>query len=606
MPSPAAVLPRAEVPAAHRWNAESVFKTPAAWQAAYEAAGARLAEFKAFEGHLADGPTRLADYYETFESIYNQVGHVYFYAIMSQSCDSSDAAANAMAGQAGGLFGRLLAAVAYAEPELLAIGRETLDRWVAGEPRLAMLPHYLDDLFRKQEHVRSAEVEELLGALSDPFGQIDNTAEMLQSVEMPFEPATPQSGALLPVTQGTIDALLSHPDRDARRSAWEHYRDGYLAYKETLASNLTAAIKRDVFYARARRYDTSLEAALFEHNVPPSVFRSLIETFQKHIPTWQRYWAVRRKALGVDKLYPYDIWAPIARTQPTVEYAEAVEWISAGMAPLGKDYVRVLRQGCLKDRWVDIYPNVGKRQGAFSFGWPGTHPFIMHNYNDDLKSMSTLAHELGHSMHSYLTWQNQPGIYKDYSLFVAEVASNFNQAMVRAHLMKSNPDPEFQIALIEEAMSNFHRYFFIMPTLARFELEMHERVEAGEGLTADAMNARMLELYQEGYGDELDADGARTGITWATFGHLYANYYVFQYATGISAAHALAQGILDGKDGAVDRYLGMLKAGSSLYPVDALQLAGVDMRTPEAVETTFGVLAGYVDRLEQLVAARDA
>jgi oligoendopeptidase F len=207
-------------------------------------------------------------------------------------------------------------------------------------------------------------------------------------------------------------------------------------------------------------------------------------------------------------------------------------------------------------------------------------------------------------MHSYLTWQTQPGIYASYSLFVAEVASNFNQALVRDYLMKANPDPEFQIALIEEAMNNFHRYFFIMPLLARFELEMHERVEQGEGLTAEAMNARMLELYQEGYGAELDADGERTGITWATFGHLYMNFYVFQYATGISAAHALAQRVLEGETGAAERYLDMLKSGGSRYPMDALAQAGVDMRTPEAVETTFGVLASYVDRLEQLVDAR--
>ena len=604
MPSPITVLPRAEVQPEHRWNAESMFATPADWQVAYAAADARLAEIKAFEGRLAEGPGTLADFLEVSQAILQQVGHVYFYAVMTQSCDSSDAAANAMAGQAGGLFGRFQAASAFTDPELLAIGRETLEQWMTDEPRLAVAQHYAENLFRKQAHVRSAEVEELLGALSEPNEQIGNTAEMLQSTEMRFEPATPPSGELLPVTQGTLDALLTHPDRDARRSAWEHYRDGYLSFKETLASNLIASMKFDVFYARARRYESSLEASLFENNVPVAVFRNLVDTFQKHIPTWQRYWAVRRKALGVAKLYPYDIWAPVAKTQPEVEYKQAIEMISEGMAPLGDDYVKALRKGCLQDRWVDIYPNVGKRQGAFSFGWQGTHPFIMHNYNNDLKSMSTLAHELGHSMHSYLTWQNQPGLYADYSLFVAEVASNFNQALVRAHLMKTNPDPDFQIALIEEAMNNFHRYFFIMPTLARFELEMHERIEAGEGLTADSMKARMLELYQEGYGSELDADGERTGITWATFPHLYAAYYVFQYATGISAAHALAQHVLDGEPGAADRYLGMLKAGGSLYPMDALKQAGVDMTTPEAVETTFGVLASYVDRLEELVAAR--
>jgi len=273
-----------------------------------------------------------------------------------------------------------------------------------------------------------------------------------------------------------------------------------------------------------------------------------------------------------------------------------------GLKPLGDKYVNTLRQGCLQDRWVDIYPNQGKRQGAFSFGWRGTYPFIMMSYHDDLESMSTLAHELGHSMHSYLARKNQPFVYGDYSLFVAEVASNFNQAMVRANLFKTNSEPDFQIAVIEEAMNNIHRYFFIMPTLARFELEIHERVERGEGVTADDMIELMADLFSEGYGSEMHIDRQRVGITWAQFGHLYSNFYVFQYATGISAAHALAGRILEGTPDAATNYIKFLSAGSSLYPVDALKLAGVDMSTPEAVERTFAVLAGYVDRLGTLTA----
>jgi len=260
----------------------------------------------------------------------------------------------------------------------------------------------------------------------------------------------------------------------------------------------------------------------------------------------------------------------------------------------------VLRRGCLEQRWVDIYPNEGKKLGAFSYGAPGTYPFINMSYANTLGSLSTLAHELGHSMHSYLTWQNQPQVYSSYSMFVAEVASNFNQAMVRANLFKTNSDPNFQIALIEEAMDNFHRYFFIMPTLARFELETHQRIERGEPLTADIMIGLMADLFSEGYGSEMHVDRERVGITWATFPHLYSNYYVFQYATGISAAHALAGRILEGANGAAEAYLGFLKAGSSLYPVDALKRAGVDMATPEAVERTYGVLAEYVDRLDKL------
>src|SRR3954454_13192235 len=232
------------------------------------------------------------------------------------------------------------------------------------------------------------------------------------------------------------------------------------------------------------------------------------------------------------------------------------------MRPLGEEYVAVMRDGLLEQRWVDVYPNQGKRMGAYSHGVHGTHPYILMSYNDDIFSMSTLAHELGHSMHSYLTWQTQPLAYGSYSLFVAEVASNFNQAMVRAHLLDANRDRDFQIAVIEEAMANFYRYFFIMPTLARFELEIHERVERGEALTADSMIALMADLFQEGYGDEVELDTERVGITWGQFAtHMYANFYVYQYATGISGAHALAEGVLAGAAGAVEQYLSFLKAG---------------------------------------------
>jgi oligoendopeptidase F len=256
----------------------------------------------------------------------------------------------------------------------------------------------------------------------------------------------------------------------------------------------------------------------------------------------------------------------------------------------------------LEQRWVDIYPNQGKRMGAFSSGVQGTYPFILMSYNDDMFSVSTLAHELGHSMHSYYTRHTQPPVYAGYSLFAAEVASNFNQALVRAHLLNTNSDPDFQIAVIEEAMSNFHRYFFLMPTLARFELHIHEQVERGEALTADGMIGLMADLFREGYGDEVELDAERVGITWGQFAtHMYANFYVYQYATGISGAHALADGVLAGKPGAVEQYLSFLKAGSSLYPLDALKLAGVDLTTPAPIEQTFGVLAQLVDRLEQAI-----
>ncbi len=596
--------PRSAIAAEHAWNAPSVFEGKAAWNTELDALKTALPDLPAtYQGHLGDSPAALADYLAAFYDLYGRVGKVYVYAGMESAVDTADQEAAAMSGQALGLYSQMITTASFAEPEMLAIGQETVKRWVTQDSRLAPYAHYFDDLFRQAEHVRSAEVEETLGLASDPLSNVPRTASMLTNADLHFQPATTAGGETISVEQGNIVTHTTSPDRERRRTAWENYSDGYLSFKNTLAANLTTAIKRDVFFARVRRHASALEASLHRNNIPVEVFHNLIDTFRANLPTWHRYWAIRRRALGVETLCSYDTWAPLTAAKPHVPYAQAVEWISAGVGPLGSDYVETLRRGCLADHWVDVYPNQGKRQGAFSSGSKGTFPFIMMSYDDTLNSMSTLAHELGHSMHSYLTWQHQPMVYSDYSLFVAEVASNFHQALVRAHLLKTHADPGFQIALIEEAMSNFHRYFFLMPTLARFELETHERAERGAGLTADSMIALMADLTAEGYGDAMQLDRERDGILWAKFGHLYANFYVFQYATGISAAHALARGILDGVPDAVEHYLSFLKAGHSLYPLDALKLAGVDMTSPEPVETTFRVLADYVDRLEQLTGA---
>jgi oligoendopeptidase F len=329
----------------------------------------------------------------------------------------------------------------------------------------------------------------------------------------------------------------------------------------------------------------------------------MLDTSRRKLPVWHRYWSVRRRALGLDKLHPYDVWAPLTSGEPKFSYKEGVDIICEGMQPLGDEYVEPMRRGLLEERWVDVYPNQGKRSGAYSSGFYGTNPFILMSYNNNLTDVSTLAHELGHSMHSYFSRKNQPIIYSGYSMFVAETASNFNQAMVRAHLLGTTDDPQFQISIIEEAMSNFHRYFFVMPILARFEREIHERVERGEALTADSLISLMAGLFREGYGPEVEVDEARVGITWAQFPiHMYLNFYVYQYATGISAANALADKVLKEGPEAAEKYKQFLKAGSSLYPLDALKLAGVDMTSPAPVELAFDVLEGFVDRLERLTA----
>lgn len=594
---------RDQIAAQYKWNRESVFATDADWEAELASLGDALAGVSAFSGRLADGPATLADAVDAIQSARQRLGVLYVYAGMDYAVDTTDQAAGARMGKVQGLAGRVMAAVSFLNPELLAIGRETLDGWIAAEPRLAVLDHYVDNLFRQQQHVRSAEVEELLGLAADPFSGLYNTFSALTDSDLQFQPALTSGGNELPVSQSTIVGIMHGADREARRTAWESYADNYLAYKNTLTSNLATSVRKSVFNMRARRYESTLEAALFEDNIPTAVFTNLIDTFRKNLPTWHRYWRLRRKALGVEVLHPYDIWAPLVQDPPRIPFEQAVDWICDALAPLGEDYVQVMRQGCLQDRWIDVYPNKGKGNGAFSSGSPGTFPFIMMSYTDDSGDLGTLAHELGHSMHSYHVWQNQPPLYSDYTIFAAEVASNFHQAMMRGYLLNIDLPRDLQIAIIEEAMSNFYRYFLVMPTLARFELEMHQRIERGEGVTADELIDTFADLFAEGYGDEIYLDRQRVGIQWATFPHLYTDYYVFQYATGISGANALARRILSGTPGAAEDYRKFLRAGSSMYALDSLKLAGVDLSSPQPVEETYQVLSGLLDRLEALLAA---
>ena len=598
---------RAEVDARTTWNAESVFPDGAGWEAAVSAILARLPDLSEFEGHLGQSPELLADWFDAADSAHLLMGKVIVYATMSYSVDASDQAAAARADRARTTYAQLGAALAFAIPEMIAIGFPKLREWVATTPRLGHLGHFVDRLEKRQSHVRSPEVEELLSQASDPLATALSVHSVLANTDLRFAPARGAEGEE-EVAQGTIGALLTSPDRDLRRTAFESYADAHLAMQHAMAANLAAGVKRDVFYARARAYASSLEAALEPNHIPAAVFHNVIRAFHDNLGTWHRYWRVRRQALDLPALKAHDLQARLGVSKRKVPYEEAVDWISEGVKTLGNEYVDVMRKGSLEERWVDIYPNKGKRMGAFSTGTPGTSPFIFMSYNDDIYSMSTLAHELGHSMHSYYTRKTQPFVYSSYGLFQAEVASNMHQALTRRYLLSTNQDPEFQIAVIEEAMANFYRYFFIMPSLARFELEIHEYVERGGGLTADYLNHLMADLITEVYGSEVELDSRdrdRVGSTWAQFHtHLYSNFYVFQYATGIAGANHLAERVAAGDAAAVRNYLAFLKSGGSMYPLEGLKLAGVDMASPEPVASAFAALADMVDRLEELVAAR--
>jgi oligoendopeptidase F len=597
---------RNEVDRRFRWNSESVFPDAAAWDAAASTLLARLPDLGEFKGHLADGPDTLADWFDTAEKLQRLMAKLQVYTGMEYSCDVGDPDAAARADRVRSVAAQLGAAMSFARPEMIAIGFPKLREWVASTPRLSHLGHYFDRLEVLREHIRQPEVEEVLSQVTDPLATAVSAHSVLANTDVKFEPAAGVDGPE-EVAQGTITLLLTSPDRETRRTAYESYADAHLAVRHAMAASLAGGIKRDVFYTRARRFSSSLEAALAPNHVPPQVFHNVIRAFRDHLGTWHRYWRVRRRALGLTTMKAYDTRAPLA-PPVRVPYEQAVDWIAEGVSPLGDEYVRVLRRGALEDRWVDVYPNKGKRMGAFSSGSSDTFPFIFMSYNDDIYSMSTLAHELGHSMHSYHARRTQPFVYSNYGLFQAEVASNMHQALTRRHLLETKKDLNFQIAVIEEAMSNFQRYFFIMPSLARLELDIHERAERGGALTADYLNGLMADLIAEVYGDEIDMSGPdrdRAGSTWAQFHtHLYSNFYVFQYATGIAGAHHLAERVGAGEPRAVEDYLAFLKSAGSMYPLDGLKLAGVDMSSPEPVQAAFATLADMVTRLEQLTAPR--
>lgn len=595
---------RKDVDGKFTWNAESVYPSTEDWEKEVNQIIEDISTVKQYQGRLAESPSVLLDALTAYDKLVSRTQIALMYAGFSYAVDTTNQQSAGMNSKAQGMYGQVVSAVSFVQPETLQIGEAKLNEWMSQNEKLAVYKHSFEDLFRKQAHVRSAEVEEILGLASDPLSGPYNSTSMLTNADFKFKPIRDSKGKTIDVVQGNYDTQLMHlADRKTRKAAYQTYMNKYVKHKNTLASNLAHSIKANVFYMRARKHESTLAAALFDLNIPMDVFHNLINTFKKNMPVWHRYFEIRRKALGLKKLAYYDMWAPIATKKVKVPFEKGIELICGSLAPMGGEYVDAVRRGCLEDRWVDVYPNQGKGHGAFSSGSQGTHPFVMMSYTDEVISMSTLAHELGHSMHSYLTWKNQPFVYTNYSLFVAEVASNFHQAMLRGHLLNTVTDKNFQIALIEEAVGgNFFRYFFQMPNLARFELETHERTERGEPLTADSMIDLMADLFAEGFGPNFDMDRERVGMTWATFPHLFADYYVYAYATGISGAHALAGRILRGEPNAVEDYLSFLKAGSSDYSLNVLRKAGVDLTTSQPVEETFAMMESYIDRLEKLLA----
>ena len=600
--SHAAVPPRSAIPVDKTWNLEGVYATPADWESDFSATDARIPELASHAGTIGDSAAALLATLSLRDELAALVEQVAVFAHLRYAQDSGDTSNSAMASRASGLAARFSAAAAYISPAILGIEPATLEGWLSSEAGLAAYRFEIEDLDRMRPHVRSAEVEAVLAQASEIAQAPYTTSSTLTDTELPFGTIIDSDGTTVQLSQGNIERYLSSTDPTVRRSAWTVAADAHLAFSNTLGEILQTGIKADVFYSRAHDFPNALEASLAPTNLPPSVFHNLIETVRRNYPTWHRYFRVRRQLLGVDQLHPGDLHAPLGEGAPVISWEEGVELVLKTLQPMGDEYVRLNQRG-MAERWVDVLPNQGKGSGAFSSGSYTTQPFISMNWQDDLGSVSTLTHELGHSCHSWHVNHAQPIGYSGYSMSSAETASNFHQALMGKYLLESHDERGWLLAILEERMANHFRYFFIMPILAQFELWAHGEIEAGRALTGDGMTDKLAELFMEGYGGEVvvdEHDRPRLGITWAQFPHLFMNFYVFQYAVGISAAAALAQPILAGDTEARDRYIAFLREGGSSYPIDQLQRAGIDMSSPEPVQAAFDILAGYVDRLEEL------
>jgi oligoendopeptidase F len=594
---------RADVPVEQTWDKASVYASDAEWEAALRDAARAIPDLSRFRGRLGESAAITLEALRTRDEWQALIWRIRWYAAMQVKVDVAVQKAAAQHSQALELIARVEAALAYIDPELLALDSDAFAIMCAEEPALAVYTHYVEMLRRRAAHVRSVEVETLLAQASELARAPYETYKALVNGELAFGSVTDTDGVEISINQTSIMSLLRSENRQLREAAWRQSADGYLRQRKTLAGLLGATMRADVFFARARGYPSALDTALDRAMLPHAVFDQLLASWRAHLPLWHRYWRVRARALGVGQLAGWDIDVPLVRSRRHIPYDEARRMLLEAMAPLGEEYVVVLRRGLYEERWVDWAVNQGKTGGAEQSGAFGLHPFVLLSYDGSLLGVSALAHEMGHAMHTYFTNQSQPAVYVNYADYLGETASTFSQTLLRASLLDERHDPDLRLEALADALTYFHRYLFVMPLLAQFELDMHERIERGEALSADEMSARTLDLLREGYGPDVALDAERDGVMWAQFSHLYLNFYTYTYGLGLSAATALAGGMFHGGPDAADRYLAFLKAGDSIYPLDAWRLAGVDMSAPEPVNRAFGVLEEVIDRLDALVGA---
>ena len=590
---------RSDIDESYKWDLESVFEDDAAWTEAYEAVADRLDELGTYEGRVTEGPETLLEMLELREEVFRDLARVVTYTRLRSAEDTRDQEYQAMAAKASSLRSEASSATSYFEPELQSLTEAEVQEFIEAEPELATYEHYFDDVLRMKPHTRSTEVEEVLAELSEVTDAPSEIYSMLTNADMKYGVVEDPDGEDVEITQANFTKLQTNPDRDFRRRVHETFYDEWADVRNTVGTSLEKAVREHVTSAEIRNYDSARAAALDGTNVPVEVYDTLVDTVDDNLGVLHRHARLKEEALGVGQLESHDLYMSLTGDQgPDVEYDQAAEWVIEAVAPLGEAYQERIAEG-LDSRWVDVYENRGKRSGAFSSGTYDTQPFIMMNYQDDVASMYTLAHELGHSMHSELAGDAQPWHDASYEIFVAEIASTVNETLLTHYLLENIDDDELRTHVLDEYLERFRSTLFRQTMFAAFEQRIHERVEAGEALTPDAFD----ELYADLKGSYYEPAELTGGIEreWQRIPHFYYDFYVYQYATGISAAAAIVKRVLEEGEPAAADYREMLRAGGSDYPLAVVERAGIDMSSPDPIESAVGIYDDYLDEIAALL-----
>lgn len=590
---------RQDVPAEHKWAIEDIYPTDAAWEEDFAAAKKMPEQIASYKGLLSTDSAKLLEYLKADDDMTVVLDKLINYAQRKNDEDTRDSKYQDMVSRLEMLFVELSGAGAYVTPELLSISDETMERFYKEQPEMELYRLCIDRVRRRKAHILSEAEERIMALTGEMTGSPDNIFSMFNDADLKFPDAVDKDGNKHQVTHGSYIPLMHSNDRELRKSAFQSLYGVYESFKNTSAAVLASQVKCLTFRARARKYDSSLQAALDGNEVPVEVYKQLIEAVHENMPYMYKYVKLRKKLLGVDELHAYDLYTPIVSDiDVKIPFEQAKQEVYDSLAPMGEDYRAIFREG-IENRWIDIYENEGKRSGAYSAG-ARVHPYVLLNHKDTLDSEFTLAHEMGHAIHSYLSNKNQPVCYSDYVIFVAEVASTCNESLLMQHLLKITTDKKRRAYLINYFLEQFRTTLYRQTMFAEFELKINEMAENGESLTADVLCELYRKLNILYYGDDIIIDH-ELDMEWARIPHFYYNYYVYQYATGFSAAIALSQRILKEGEPAVKDYIGFLSGGCSKDPISLLKGAGVDMTSTKPVTEALKLFGELIDEMEELM-----